>query len=39
MSNPAPGDGIKSIKTTNVFKVVNFELYAKPVSDALFLCH
>ncbi|XP_076031808.1 small integral membrane protein 8-like [Oratosquilla oratoria] len=24
------GDGIRSIRTTNVFKVVNFELYAKP---------
>ena len=29
---PAAGDGIKSIKTTSVFKAVNFELYVKPVS-------
>lgn len=29
----APGDGIRSMKTTNVFRVVNFELYAKPVSS------
>ncbi|KAL7631215.1 UNVERIFIED_CONTAM: hypothetical protein RMT77_010661 [Armadillidium vulgare] len=27
---PAPGEGIKSIRTTNVFKIINFELYAKP---------
>ena len=27
---PAPGDGIRSLRTTNVFRVVNFELYAKP---------
>ncbi|KAE8737419.1 hypothetical protein FOCC_FOCC017114 [Frankliniella occidentalis] len=27
---PAPGDGIRSLKTSNVFRVVNFELYAKP---------
>ncbi|XP_034254825.1 small integral membrane protein 8 [Thrips palmi] len=25
-----PGDGIRSLKTSNVFRVVNFELYAKP---------
>ncbi|XP_053652455.2 small integral membrane protein 8 [Cherax quadricarinatus] len=24
------GDGIKSIRTTSVFKAVNFELYVKP---------
>ncbi|XP_063607220.1 small integral membrane protein 8-like [Penaeus indicus] len=24
------GEGIKSIRTTNVFKAVNFELYVKP---------
>ncbi|XP_050725109.1 small integral membrane protein 8-like [Eriocheir sinensis] len=27
---PAAGDGISSIKTTGVFKAVNFELYVKP---------
>lgn len=27
-----PGDGIRSMKTSRVFRVVNFELYAKPVS-------
>ena len=27
------GDGIKGIRTTNLFKVINFELYAKPVSN------
>ncbi|XP_065164504.1 small integral membrane protein 8 [Atheta coriaria] len=25
-----PGDGIRSMKTSRVFRVVNFELYAKP---------
>lgn len=30
---PAAGDGIKSIRTTSVFKAVNFELYVKPVSQ------
>lgn len=32
-SEPAAGDGIKSIRTTSVFKAVNFELYVKPVSQ------
>lgn len=27
-----PGDGIRSMRSTSVFRVVNFELYAKPVS-------
>lgn len=26
-----PGDGIRSMQSTTVFRVVNFELYAKPV--------
>lgn len=26
-----PGDGLRSLKTSNLFRVVNFELYAKPV--------
>ncbi len=30
----AAGEGIRSVKTTNVFRVVNFELYAKPVNIA-----
>jgi len=25
-----PGDGVRSVRTTNVFRAVNFELYAKP---------
>jgi len=29
---PAPGDGLRSLRSTGVFRVVNFELYAKPVS-------
>lgn len=28
-----PGSGIRSMKTTTAFRVVNFELYAKPVSS------
>jgi hypothetical protein len=33
-SGPAsePGEGIRSLKTSGVFRAVNFELYAKPVS-------
>ncbi|XP_033756844.1 small integral membrane protein 8-like [Pecten maximus] len=27
---PEPGSGIRSTKTTSVFRVVNFELYARP---------
>lgn len=27
----APGDGLRSVKTTGVFRAVNFELYVKPV--------
>lgn len=27
-----PGDGIRSMRSTGVFRAVNFELYAKPVS-------
>ncbi|XP_018578016.1 small integral membrane protein 8 [Anoplophora glabripennis] len=29
-NNPAPGDGLRSVKTTSLFRVVNFELYTKP---------
>lgn len=25
-----PGDGIRSMRSTNVFRAINFELYAKP---------
>ena len=32
---PEPGEGIRSYKTTGVFRAVNFELYAKPVSVLL----
>ncbi len=28
-----PGEGIRSLKTSGVFRAVNFELYAKPVSS------
>lgn len=27
-----PGDGLRSVRTTTLFRVVNYELYAKPVS-------
>ena len=34
-----PGEGLRSVATTNVFRAVNFELYAKPVSTyRLHLC-
>lgn len=26
-----PGEGIRSMKSTTLFRAVNFELYAKPV--------
>lgn len=25
-----PGDGIRSLKTSRVFRIINFELYSKP---------
>lgn len=27
---PAPGDGLRSLKSTLGFRAINFELYAKP---------
>ncbi|RZC05041.1 small integral membrane protein 8 [Asbolus verrucosus] len=27
---PAPGDGLRSVRTTSLFRAVNFELYVKP---------
>lgn len=30
-----PGDGIRQVKTTNVFRLINFELYTRPVSFIL----
>lgn len=27
-----PGEGIRSMRSTTLFRAVNFELYAKPVS-------
>ena len=27
-----PGEGLRSLKTSNVFRTLNFELYARPVS-------
>lgn len=32
---PEPGDGIRGVRTTGVFRAVNFELFAKPVSCPL----
>ncbi|XP_053696092.1 small integral membrane protein 8 [Sabethes cyaneus] len=29
-SAATPGDGIRSMRSTNVFRAINFELYAKP---------
>ncbi|XP_051174072.1 small integral membrane protein 8 [Leptopilina boulardi] len=28
--DPAPGEGIRSLKSTPIFRAINFELYAKP---------
>ncbi|XP_014251022.1 small integral membrane protein 8 [Cimex lectularius] len=30
MSEPKPGDGLKSLRTSAAFRVVNFELYTAP---------
>ena len=27
-----PGDGLREVRTTGVFRAVNFELFARPVS-------
>jgi hypothetical protein len=27
-----PGEGLRSLKTSSVFRTLNFELYARPVS-------
>ncbi|KAG5885377.1 hypothetical protein JTB14_023764 [Gonioctena quinquepunctata] len=29
-NNPSPGDGLRSVRTTTLFRAVNFELYTKP---------
>ena len=29
-NEPAPGDGIRSLKSTMLFRAVNYELYLKP---------
>ncbi|XP_060516755.1 small integral membrane protein 8 [Cylas formicarius] len=29
-NKPTPGDGLRSVRTTSLFRVVNFELYTKP---------
>ncbi|CAB3237179.1 unnamed protein product [Arctia plantaginis] len=29
-NNEKPGDGIRSMRSTTAFKVINYELYAKP---------
>ncbi|XP_026764475.1 small integral membrane protein 8 [Galleria mellonella] len=30
ISNEKPGDGLRSLRSTTAFRVINFELYAKP---------
>lgn len=30
-----PGDGIRSLQTSRVFRIANFELYTKPVSSTV----
>ncbi|KAK9869450.1 hypothetical protein WA026_003204 [Henosepilachna vigintioctopunctata] len=29
-SKPTPGEGLRSVRTTSVFRALNFELYVKP---------
>lgn len=31
-AEPAPGDGLRSLKSTTLFRAINYELYIKPVS-------
>ena len=31
-SDARPGEGLRTLKTSNVFRTLNFELYARPVS-------
>lgn len=31
-NNEKPGEGIRSMRSSTAFRVINFELYAKPVS-------
>ena len=31
-SEARPGEGLRTLKTSNVFRTLNFELYARPVS-------
>lgn len=30
-TTPGPGDGLRSLRSTSLFRAVNFELYVKPV--------
>lgn len=30
-----PGEGIRSLQSTALFRAVNFELYAKPVGESI----
>lgn len=34
-NNGKPEDGLRSLRSTTAFRVINFELYAKPVSNIL----
>lgn len=36
-NQPSPGDGIRSLKTSRIFKAANFELYVKPVKYHFYL--
>jgi hypothetical protein len=32
-----PGDGLRSLPSTGLFRAINFELYAKPVRNIVYL--
>jgi len=34
-----PGDGLRSLPSTSLFRAINFELYAKPVRDITYFAH
>jgi len=32
---PSPGDGLRSLQTSSIFRAVNFELYTRPVKEII----
>lgn len=36
-NEPAPGDGLRSLRSTMLFRAVNYELYVKPNNVIMFI--